>query len=98
MGKCPQPVTDSSDTKPIDSNETIDLVDNAKKIGFSFRTIPVEDKRVTSSADYRLMSVEDKPKTTTVPKPVDNKSKNTSIGFTPVVVTTTTSTKKPVKL
>lgn len=90
MGKCPQPV--------IDSNETIDLVDNAKKIGFSFRTIPVEDKRVTSE-DYRLMSVEDKPKTSTVPMPVENKSKKytaTPIGFKPEVVTI--STKKPVKL
>ena len=85
MGKCPQPVTDSTDSsKPPES------VDITSKIGFSFRTIPVEDTGV----NHRIMSVEDKPikNTSTAPKPV-------TVGFTPpVVVVTTASTKKPVKL
>jgi len=86
MGKCPQPVTDSSQTP--DSSKPPDSVDITSKIGFSFRTIPVEDTGV----NHRIMSVEDKPNKNTTTKPV-------TVGFTPpVVVVTTAFTKKPVKL
>jgi len=83
MGKCPQPVTDSTD-----SNKPPESVDITSKIGFSFRTIPVEDTGV----NHRIMSVEDIPNKNTITKPV-------TVGFTPpVVVVNTASTKKPVKL
>jgi hypothetical protein len=71
MGKCPQPVTDSSQ-KPdsTDSTDSVDTTGLTIRQGYSFRVIAVDDKPTIH--------------TTVVPKPEVTMKQNPSEKITPI--------------